>query len=171
MSICWRSLALSAALTVACAKPPPQPAAQLAPQAPAEVEPEEEGPIAGPRNLVEQAPPQLDPDLPGRGPLVAYMGAVRTEVMPPFRSCWAQASSAPAQQPALLSALIAPDGEVVDVTLARVSGSGALDACALEAFGEATLPPPPAEILNATLVGTDTPALSTPGMAFVPSVP
>lgn len=149
---------------------PPAPRAQPTPPG----DDPDEGPIAGPRNIVEQAPPTLDPDLPGRGPMVAYMGAIRTVVMASFRDCWIGTSGPPPRRPALVGALLDADGTVVDLTLSQDSGSVELDTCALEAFGSATLPPPPEVLLSTT--GADgqpirTSSLRTSDMAFVPVAP
>ncbi|HHO52648.1 MAG TPA: hypothetical protein ENK18_17700 [Deltaproteobacteria bacterium] len=135
---------------------------------------QDEGPIAGPRNIVEQALPVLDPELPGRGPRIAYMGAIRTRVMASFRACWAEASGPPAQRPALVSALLDAEGTVMELSLSQASGSAALDTCALEAFSAASLPAPPEALL--TSPGPDgqpvrASSLRTSDLAFVPVAP
>ena len=79
-----------------------------------------------------------------------------------FRECWAEADQTAGSGPALVSAVVSADGTVLELDLARDSGSVALDTCALAAFGEATLAPPPPETLAED--GT----LTTPSMAFLP---
>ncbi|MBX2796094.1 MAG: TonB C-terminal domain-containing protein [Myxococcales bacterium] len=154
-------------LLMGCGKAPPAAAAPPS-EEPVEVAPDDgdeddDGPIAGPRNVLEAAPrPPPADDLPGTGPLVAYFGAVRTQVGEPFQECLRATFDGRSESPALVRATFDADGVVVDVELVRTSGSDGLDGCALAAFRAAKADPPPPGSLDAS--GT----LTSPPMAFVP---
>ncbi len=115
--------------------------------------------VAGPRKVLE-APPAPDPDVPGKGPAVAYHVALRKAFMPAFRSC-IDGLSASAARDALLSLRVDEGGELVRMTLVRPSGSRDFDDCAVAAIRSAELPPPPPPLLD------DARQYATPPLAFV----
>lgn len=122
--------------------------------------PRTDGPVAGPRAIVEQElPPPPSPETPGGGPMNPYVVQVRKIVGDGMRDCVEGAMSL-VTDAALVRATIAADGNLVDVVLDRSSGAELYDACVLDSFRDAKLPAPPTALLGET--GT----LATPQMAF-----
>jgi hypothetical protein len=132
------------------------------PKAPPAADPPEVpmGPIAGPRNVVEEAPPPPVPaDTPGTGPLPTYLSRVRAAVNPEFFDCLATLGGVVTVEPALVVATIEGDGSLRKLEIRRSSGALEWDACLMKAFRAASLPePPPEALVEGQLV--------TPSLAF-----
>ena len=143
MRLTWLAL-----VALACAKSTP-PEAAVAPSPDKESSrPSSDGIVAGPRNIVETPPPPTDPDIPGQGPKVAYMMAIRTAMMSPFQACIEPLDLPKDGAPVLVNARIDASGAVVVSQVRKASGNESLDKCALEAANTAVLAAPPAELLN-----------------------
>ena len=123
--------------------------------------PRESGPLAGPRAVVDGAPPApIAADLPGGGTLPPWLAHLRAVVNPRLEVCLSTGPATIKTGTALVTARIEADGTLLDVTLVRTSGSGPYDSCLLQAFREARPKPPPPDAL-----GSDG-QLVTPEMAF-----
>ncbi len=152
------------ALALGCPKPATP---TVVPALPDDVpKPRQDGPVAGPRYVVEELPPPPpDPDAPGQGPLVPYLASVRKAVMTHVSACLAANAVVPPQQPVLVVAVIDGGGQLRDVALRRSSGSPGVDACAIHGFRVAEIRPPPPASLSPE--GT----LQTPDIAILPPTP
>jgi TonB family protein len=109
---------------------------------------QEEGPIAGPRAVVEGAPQEAIPsDTPGAGPWPPYLAKVRKAAGERHLPC-VQSEGVSAIEPALVVITIEKTGLVSEVVLTRSSGSDAFDQCLVRALRDLTVPPPPPELLE-----------------------
>jgi hypothetical protein len=146
----------------------PKPASPTAvPALPSDApKPRPDGPVAGPRYVVEDLPPPPpSPDTPGQGPLVPYLSTVRKAVMTHVGACLDANAVVPPRQPVLVVAVLDAEGKLVDVALRRSSGSPGVDACTIHGFRVAEIRPPPPEVLSPE--GT----LQTPDIAILPPTP
>jgi hypothetical protein len=108
----------------------------------------DEGPIAGPRNVVEEAPPPPPPDdIPGGGALPPYLSEVRRAVNDRLSKCLRGGSTEVGGTPALVAVILLADGTVQEATLKRASGDSDWDDCLLRTFRVVTVPAPPKEVL------------------------
>jgi hypothetical protein len=128
----------------------PKPATEAAPPPVPDDVPihDADGPVAGPREVVAGTTPPPPDDTPGWGPLHPYIAKVRRPVTDRMLACMKRAPAVVTDGPALLVATIGGTGELRQITLTRSSGAEPLDDCLLEAFRQADLPPPPAELLG-----------------------
>lgn len=144
-----RALCVLAPLALLSAGCPPK---DSAPSVPMPVEPapgwtEADGPIAGPRNIVEGAPDApIAPDTPGAGPWPPYLTVIRKAVGERHNPCVEEASAA-ASAPAMVVVTISAAGAVTEAVLTRSSGSEPFDQCLQRALRGLQLAPPPAELL------------------------
>lgn len=113
-------------------------------------DPDDDGPIAGPREVVmaEAPPPRPSSDTPGWGPVPPYLAKVRNAVTDKFFDCLASGPAVSATQPALVLVTIGPSGDLRQISVARPSGAEAFDNCILRAFRSTDLPAPPPEALG-----------------------
>ena len=140
-------------------------APEVAPTAPAPTEASgapEDPIVAGPRNVIESPPPPIHPDIPGQGPEVAWLVAVRKALSERYDTCMDGIVVEDGADTALVAATIGRDGAVMAVEVTRSSGRDAVDQCAVHAVRRAELPPPPPE------VGDPGSPVRTPDLAFVP---
>lgn len=112
--------------------------------------PRADGPIAGPRAVVDQAPPQPVPEgTPGGGPVPPWLAQVRAAVTAGLDRCLATGPATIKSGTALVTLRIDRAGNVLEVVFVRSSGSEAYDACLVEAARAARPEPPPPEALQA----------------------
>lgn len=140
---------LIALLAAACTpKTPPAPADDDRSEV-AEDEPSD-GPIAGPRDVVQRDTPMPVPsaDTPGWGPLPPYVARVRAALDAELTRCLTSGAPISAARPTVVQVTLGPAGDLRAVAVATTSGSEAQDACVLRAFRSATVPPPPPEVLG-----------------------
>lgn len=143
-----------------CAKkPPPVPVAE---EVPDDVPtPRTDGPLAGPRAVVDEAPPMPPPEgTPGGGLLPPYLTKLRKALVDPLDACLAEGPATVVGTPALVVARLDAEGRLLSVGFERPSGVAWYDACLAKAFEAAVFPAPPPEVL-----GPDG-QLQTPQMAF-----
>ena len=129
------------------------------PEAPSE--PSSREIVAGPRNIIEEEVPEVSPDVPGQGPRVAYLIALRKSLRGVFYRCIANTDATAEQRPALVKLRIDPEGQLLGSDLSHSSGHPGLDECALIATRNSALPKPPATLLNGDG------HLETPDVAFL----
>jgi TonB family protein len=108
----------------------------------------EEGPIAGPHNIVEGPPQEAIPSgTPGSGPWPPYLTQIRKAANERHLPC-VQNEGVSAIEPALVVITVSKAGLITEVVLTRSSGSEPFDQCLVRALRELTVPPPPPELLE-----------------------
>lgn len=108
---------------------------------------EQDGPIAGPRNIVEAAPEApIAPDTPGAGPWPPYLTVIRKAANAFHEPC-IKKQAVEAHDTAMVVLTIQASGEVTEIVLTRSSGVELFDQCLVRSFRGVTLAPPPSELL------------------------
>ncbi len=134
--------ACALALLWACERVPPAPLAEpLPPDVPI---PRTDGAIAGPRYVVDAAPPPAVPtDVPGQGVLSPYVSMLRRDLTDRMAGCVPEGAHG-----AMLSLVLSADGAVTNAVLARSSGVPAWDECLTTAVAAGAFEAPPFELLQ-----------------------
>lgn len=107
----------------------------------------EDGPIAGPRAIVEGPPQEPVPaDAAGGGPWPPYLTRIRKAVNAEHLPC-VENQGVSAIEAAMVVITISAAGQVTEVVLTRSSGVDEFDQCLVKALRGLQLAPPPAELL------------------------